>query len=306
MKQTLLKLLGLLLCISALHAYADQGCTANSKGIQVQVLGSGGPELTDKRASSSYLIWQNGKARILIDIGNGSLFNLEQTDVQINDIRVILLSHLHTDHTADLSAFIKATFFTNRNQDLPLWGPSGNQLMPATSTFIDALFGQHGAYRYLNSYLSGKDSYQIIPHDIDVKQKQAVTVLQEKDLNITAVPVHHGPIPALAWQVIIDHQKIVFTGDMNHDDQTISQLTDHADLLIAHHAVPESATGVARHLHMPPSVIGQIANKAQVKQLVLSHHMLRTLDQFATSEKRIKQTYQGKVHFATDLQCFSL
>lgn len=33
----------------------------------LQVLGSGGPELTDKRASSAYLVWIDNKAKILID-----------------------------------------------------------------------------------------------------------------------------------------------------------------------------------------------------------------------------------------------
>jgi len=37
-----------------------QGCGAH--GIAVQVLGSGGPELQDKRASSSYLVWEQGRA----------------------------------------------------------------------------------------------------------------------------------------------------------------------------------------------------------------------------------------------------
>jgi len=31
-------------------------------GVAVQVLGSGAPELADKRAPSSYLIWQDGQA----------------------------------------------------------------------------------------------------------------------------------------------------------------------------------------------------------------------------------------------------
>ena len=34
----------------------------NNQKIMLQVLGSGGPEMNDKRASSSYLIWIDGKA----------------------------------------------------------------------------------------------------------------------------------------------------------------------------------------------------------------------------------------------------
>ena len=41
-------------------------------GVWVQTLGGGGPELDDEQASASYLIWQDGKARVLIDPAPGS------------------------------------------------------------------------------------------------------------------------------------------------------------------------------------------------------------------------------------------
>ena len=47
--------------------------TCQGKGVWLQVLGSGGPEITDQRASSGYLVWHNGKARVLVDMGGGSL-----------------------------------------------------------------------------------------------------------------------------------------------------------------------------------------------------------------------------------------
>jgi len=47
-----------------------QSC--GSTGLAVQVLGSGGPELQDKRASTSYLIWDHSAAHVLIDAGGGS------------------------------------------------------------------------------------------------------------------------------------------------------------------------------------------------------------------------------------------
>jgi len=47
-----------------------QSCGA--QGVAVQVLGSGGPEQQDKRASSSYLVWEDGRPRALVDAGGGS------------------------------------------------------------------------------------------------------------------------------------------------------------------------------------------------------------------------------------------
>src|SRR5580658_1660035 len=60
-------------------AQADTTCTGT--GVELQVLGSGGPELQDKRASSSYVVWRDGKARVLIDAGGGAaLWRIRRAD----------------------------------------------------------------------------------------------------------------------------------------------------------------------------------------------------------------------------------
>lgn len=285
-------------------AAAINGCHAQASGIQVQVLGSGGPELTDQRASSGYLIWQDGKATLLVDIGSGSLFQLEQTEANINDIQAILLTHLHVDHSADLPAFIKASFFTERDQDLTIMGPDGNRLMPSTLEYVSLLFGQNGAYRYLSSYLDSRDRYQIQPKNVSLNLLKPTKVYRSDNLTVHAVAVNHGPIPAIAWQVAIGDKKLVFSGDTSNSNNHLSLLAKGADLLVAHHAVPESSQGVARNLHMPPSVIGKLGNKANVKKLVLSHHMTRTEPLFNQSRALIQEHYLGEIHFANDLDCF--
>jgi len=234
------------------------------------------------------------------------MFRFEQSGASLNDLDVILLSHMHVDHTNDLPALLKASFFTGRNRDLPIYGPTGNRFMPSVSNFLEDLFGLDGAYQYLNSYLDGTDIYRLLPHDVDAKGKAEQLVLSDSRYRLTAVPVHHGPLPALAWRVEIAGKTLVFSGDMNNDNGTLVNLAKQADLLVAHHAVPEGITGVARNLHMPPSVIGKIAAKARVKLLVLSHRMNRTLGQEQTSTALIRQTYNGPMQFADDLQCFRL
>ena len=47
-----------------------QSCAANP--IAIQILGSGGPRVNPDRASSSYLLWIDAQARILVDIGGGA------------------------------------------------------------------------------------------------------------------------------------------------------------------------------------------------------------------------------------------
>ena len=152
MKAKLLWIAALLLS-AASTSYAAQSC--RGPGVWLQVLGSGGPEITDQRASSAYLVWQDGKARILVDMGPGSMLRYEQSGARVEDLDVILLTHLHVDHSADLPALIKAAFFTERKRDLPLYGPTGNARMPDTVAFVRALFAAPaGAYRYLSSVQS--------------------------------------------------------------------------------------------------------------------------------------------------------
>jgi ribonuclease BN (tRNA processing enzyme) len=285
-------------------AYAATSC--GEGGLWLQVLGSGGPELDDGRASSGYVIWSKGKARLLIDMGSGSMFRFEQSGASLNDLDVILLSHMHVDHSNDLPALIKASFFSNRNRDLYLYGPGGNNVMPSATEFVQSLLGDNGAFRYLSSYLNGDDSYRLLPHDVDATNTAQQLVLSDSRYQLTALAVHHGPIPALAWRVDIAGKRIVFSGDMNNDNGTLAILAKQADLLVAHHAVPEAASGVARNLHMTPSIIGQIAAQARVKQLVISHRMRRTLGKEQSSAQQIRQYYEGPIKFADDLQCFRL
>ena len=55
---------------------------------------------------------------------------------------------------------------------------------------------------------------------------------------------------------------------------------------------------------MLPSVIGQIAQEAQVKRLVLSHRMVRTLGKEQQTQSEISKSFSGPVAFANDLDCF--
>lgn len=283
-------------------AQAESGC--GEAGVWLQVLGSGGPELDDGRASTGYVIWHNGKARVLVDMGSGSALRFEQSGASLNDLDVILLTHFHVDHSSDLPALIKASYFTGRDRDLPLYGPTGNRLMPSATEFVQGLFGPDGAFRYLSDYLDGTERYRLLPHAVEASGRDEQVVWADAQYRLTAVPVHHGPIPALAWRVEIGGHSLVFSGDMNNQNNVLAGLAKQADLLVAHHAIPEQAGTTARQLHMPPSVIGQIAARAGVKQLVLSHRMNRTLGLEATSTAQIRHAYAGPLRFAEDMQCF--
>jgi ribonuclease BN (tRNA processing enzyme) len=292
-----------------------QNC--NGTGVALQVLGSGGPELQTKRASSSYLVWIDGKARVLVDTGGGSALRFGESGAQMADLDVILFTHLHADHSADLPALIKSSWFEDRKRPLPIYGPGGNRLMPSTVTFVRALFdGTRGAYRYLGEFISplDKSSYKLEPRDVREpapkigaprrKEPMILPVFSNERVSVQAVTVTHGQLPALAFRVETGGKAMVFSGDTNGNGDGLSKLAAGADLFVAHNAVPEGAAGVERALHMPPSVIGQIARAAKTKQLVLSHRMLRTLGKEDETMTAIRKAYAGPAAFADDLSCY--
>ncbi len=298
--------IALLLIFSFLPSAAAQTC--GSQGVAVQVLGSGGPELQDKRASSSYLVWEDGQAKALIDAGGGSALRFGESGAQMSQLEVIFFSHFHVDHSGDFSALIKSSWFEDRKNPLPIYGPPGNDFMPSTTEFVSDLFGdKHGAYRYLSELLEPDEdgSYKMQPHNVEVSSTP-IAVFHNADLAASAVRVIHGGVPALAWRIETRGQVIVFSGDTNGEGEGLVKLATNADLFIAHNAVPEGVTGVERNLHMPPSVIGEIAQAAHVKKLVLSHRMLRTLGKETQTESEIRKRYAGPLRFANDLDCFPI
>src|SRR5208282_1931135 len=296
----------LALCCTFLPPAGAQSCGA--KGIALQVLGSGGPELQDKRASSSYLLWEDGRARVLVDAGGGSALRFGESGAQMSQLDVILFSHFHVDHSGDFAALIKSSWFEDRNRPLPVYGPEGNDFMPSTVEFVYDFFGhKHGAYRYLSELLvpGEQGDYKLQPHNVAGSAKPA-EVLRRSGIAAQAVRVIHGGVPALAWRLEMGGKVIVFSGDTNGEGAGLPQLAANADLFVAHNAVPEGVTGVERNLHMPPSVIGQIAGEAHVKHLVLSHRMLRTLGKESQTQSEIEKRFSGPLTFANDLDCFPL
>src|SRR5258708_37568414 len=138
-----LSLVSFLLSCAFLPSAAAQSCGA--QGVAAQVLGSGGPELQDQRASSSYLVWDDGRARVLVDAGGGSALRFGESGAQMSQLDVILFTHFHVDHSGDFAALIKSSWFEDSKRPLPIYGPMGNDFMPATSEFVTDLFGdKHG------------------------------------------------------------------------------------------------------------------------------------------------------------------
>ncbi len=305
MKALFTALSTLLLATNAFGEVAPSTCEGT---LAVQVLGSGGPIADDDRASSGYLVWLDGKAKVMVDVGGGVFLRFGQSGADIADLDAIVLTHLHTDHAADLPALLKSGYFSSRTRPLPIVGPTGKSGWPATTGFLQALFGQdRGAFRYLAGYLDGSDDlFAVEPTDVDANTTQPLTVLQTDDIKLSAVGVRHGIVPALGLLVEARGKRIAFSGDQNDNNPAFAALVKEADLLVMAHAIPQDAGRAARSLHATPRHIGRLAADSGVEKLVLSHLMARSLRTLEHNKTLIAEAYRGPVSVARDLDCFTL
>ena len=187
------------LCLSV-NASADALC--GDTGVWVQILGAGGPEIDDRQGGPSYLVWNDGKARLLVDTGPGASVAFDQAEANFADLQAIAFTHLHVDHSADFPGFIKGSYFLDRTEPLIVLGPdSNNPDYPDTETFINRLIGPDGAYAYLKDFLTYKSSggYRVRAQRAVYRQAPLGTFRQRR-----AAPGGHTGQPRLGARACLE------------------------------------------------------------------------------------------------------
>ena len=300
--------------VLAIGAFAPASSIAEDcaapNGVTVQVLGSGGPIADDGRSSSAYLVWVDGKSRVLIDAGGGTFLRFAEAGADFRDLDFIGLSHFHADHSADFPALLKSGSFSKRSRPLTVAGPGGSGLFPGLNWFLTSLLDpETGAFAYLGDYLSDVGRLpRLSAIEVDSGTADPLLVYGDPDsrIQVDALPVPHGIVPALAFRVRVGSKIIVFAGDQNGNKPEFVDFSKDASLLVMHMPVPEDVSGVGRQLHAPPSVIGTIANAANVKMLVISHLMKRSLRELDKNVGLLRSKFSGPIDVAGDLRCYEL
>ncbi len=292
-------------------AQAGAGPCAPADGVALQVLGSGGPIADDGRASSGYLVWVDGRSRALVDAGGGIFLRFGEAGARFNDLELIALSHLHTDHSAALPALLKSGNFAGRKRPLLLAGPGPGGPFPGTTAFAGSLLdADQGAYGYLSGYLDGKGRLPLLAiSEFPVTEPDARFAIElpgDSTLAVTALPVPHGIVPALAYRVSVAGQDIVFSSDQNGSNEAFIEFARGADVLVMHLVIPDDADAVAKRLHATPMRIGEVAAAIRPKTLVLSHFMARSLRNLEDNLASVRASFDGDIRLASDLACYPL
>ena len=266
---------------------------AQASSVTLQVLGSGGPNDISGRASSGYLVWIDGKSKIMIDAGSGTALRFGEAGARMSDLEFIGISHLHTDHSIDLFSLIKRGYFSERDKPLTIAGPSGNADYVAFSAFVENFLK---SYSYLNHY-----DLEIKTIDANLPGK-GLLVWSEGEIKVYSFAVEHANAPTLAYRVVTPKGDIVFTSDNNASATGMDAFIKDANILVMHFPINEQDEESGQPFwHANPSKIGQVALKAQPKLLVLSHFMDLSLNNKSDSLNKVQASYEGPIIFANDL-----
>jgi ribonuclease BN (tRNA processing enzyme) len=287
------------------YARTAEPCPPAS-GVALQVLGSGGPIADDARASSGYVVWVDGKSRVLIDAGGGTFLRFGEAGASFKDLSFVGLSHLHTDHSADFPALLKSGNFSGRKRSLMVVGPYGDGDFSGLEDWLQRMLSRDsGAYAYLSGFLDGTRGLPMLVAR-EVSSEGSSVVYKDDDIIVEAMPVPHGIVPAVAFRVQAAGETLVFASDQNGSKASFRGFAKDASVLVMHLVVPEDVSGVGRKLHAPPSLIGSIAGETAPKKLVLSHFMARSLRDLPANVALVEEQYPGDIVLAEDLQCIAL
>jgi ribonuclease BN (tRNA processing enzyme) len=278
------------------------------KGVWLQVLGAGGPELNDGQAGPGYVVFIDDQARLLVDAGAGASANFDRSGARFADLDAVVFTNLQAHQTSEFPAFVKGSFFAGRERPLPVFGPDGDGPYPDTQTFINRLIGPEGAYPYLAEVLNPRSAagYKLNPRNIPATGERRWSQFGSDYLGLSAIPVHHGAVPALAWRVDMGDQSIVFAGSFSNKTGVVPGFARGADALVINHAIAEGTRGEQTELYVSPSQIGRIAKQAEARMLILGHRTTRTRGIESITRQAITEHYTGPVLFANDLECWGL
>jgi ribonuclease BN (tRNA processing enzyme) len=253
----------------------------NSDKLSVTILGSGTCVPSLKRSSCSVLI-RTGISILVLDSGAGAMRRLLEAGVDIYDVSFIFYSHFHPDHTGELASFL----FSNKYPDgsrrkIPLTLAAGRGFLE----FFENLKRVYGRWIELDSGL-----FNIVEFDNTHGDGR-----RYDDFKVETLPMEHNP-ESIAYRITgSGGTSVVYSGDTDFSDNLVT-LSKNADLLICESALPDELKVEG---HLTPSRAGEIAARAHVGKLVLTHFYPEC--DGVDLERECRKTYTGPLILAEDL-----
>ena len=264
-----------------------------------------------------------GSERILVDAGDGVCEQLGKVGVPLGQIRTVMISHLHFDHTGGLFALLGLRFQFSSPEVITIYGPPGTKqlvegLVAAMQPFADVGAGLPGAKHPAPGDFVR--AVEVKDGDKLTLGHASVTVARNTHYSYPEGSAEAQKYQSLSFRFDTPDRSIVYTGDTG-PSTAVEKLARDADLLVSEVLAPEvalanlrrvnpamtdaQATAFSRHFtqqHLSPEEVGKLASAAGVKEVVLTHNGLGPAASGAVALVRTK--YAGLVVMANDLDVF--
>ena len=245
--------------------------------MELVVLGSGTAVPSLERASAGYLLDADGRMWIF-DTGLGTLHRLLQAGVDCERIDRIFFSHAHVDHHLEIVhiLFQNNYFLAPRTRDLHIYG---------SEKFLEFFRGLRDLY---GNWIEPRH-YRLRCHDLTDRE------IGIDGFKVATRAVAHIP-SSVAYRVRSPQGRVfVYSGDTDRCASLIELARD-ADLLLTEASTPDAMKAPG---HLTPALAGEIATRAGVKRLLLTHFYppCESIDVKA----ECRRTYAGEILLAEDL-----
>ncbi|MCR5858557.1 MBL fold metallo-hydrolase [Mesorhizobium sp. J428] len=274
---------------------------------QLVTLGSkGGPAIRPSGPSPTSSLLRLGGRTIVVDCGLGVSRGLVEAGVNLKELDLIFITHLHSDHVLELGGLLHTAWTTGLDREVRVFGPPGTGHY--WSRFAQAL-------EFDIEIRIADEGRPDIRDLVRIEEFVEGPVLDEAGLAVSALRVDHPPVTD-CFALRFDHadRRIVFSADTALFPP-LADFARGADVLV-HEAM--LADGVERlvartgngarlreHLlvsHSFAADAGRIATEAGVGRLVLNH-LIPADDPAITPDhwvRAVRETWQGPLTIARD------
>jgi ribonuclease BN (tRNA processing enzyme) len=247
---------------------------------QVVLLGTGTPPADPDRSGPATAVVVNDTP-YLVDFGAGVVRRAKSAAVDKGitaldpvKLRVVFLTHLHSDHTVGYPDLILTPWVLGRRVPLEVHGPSGIKAM--TEHLFEAYradFETRTRDRRLFSVGAFPEGHAVNAHEI-----RPGVVYKDDNVRVTAFATKHA-MESYGYRFDAADRSIVISGDTNPTQATIDACNG-CDVLI--HEVltlewlakrPDFHEYAARH-HTTTEQLVELATKARPRLLILYHSSL--------------------------------
>ncbi len=266
-------------------------------------LGTSSALPTTNRNHSSIALKAFGEI-MLFDCGEGTQRQMAQIKLSPMKVNNIFITHLHGDHFLGLPGMIQSMAFRGRKDPLHIYGPEGME--KTVNNIINlgyySLSFQIYPHELEEGLVSETEEYLIkcspTHHSIpnlaySVEEKKSPKFLREKAINLGLNPgpdfgkLQRGLSVEIDGKLIKPEdvlgskrkgRKIVYSGDTKPCNEMID-FARQANVLIHESTFESSQESKAEETgHSTTTQAAEIAKKAEVSQLILSHISTRYLD----------------------------